>query len=84
MLQLLGSEYCGIDVRQHSGSRAYHRAGSCSDALALQGQLPSMLVLGLRFVLACLALAEALAFAIHLKDVHVVGQSNQEGIVQAF
>jgi len=39
MLPLLGLGYCRIVVRQHPGSRAYHRAGGCPDALALQGQL---------------------------------------------
>jgi hypothetical protein len=34
--------------------------------------------------LAGLALAEAVAVTIHLKDVHVVGQSIQKGAGQAF
>lgn len=39
---------------------------------------------GLRLVLAGLALAEAVAVAIHLKDVHVVGKSIQKCAGQAF
>ena len=39
---------------------------------------------GLGFVLAGLALAKAVAVAIHLKDVHVVGQSIQESASEAF
>ena len=39
---------------------------------------------GLSLVLAGLALAEAVAVTIHLKDVHVVGQSIQKGAGQAF
>ena len=46
MLPLLGLEYCRLGVREHPGGRAYHRAGGCPDALALQGQLPSVLVSG--------------------------------------
>jgi hypothetical protein len=45
MLPLLGLEYCRLGVREHPGDRAYHRAGGCPDALALQGQIPAMLVL---------------------------------------
>jgi hypothetical protein len=48
-------------VRQHPGSRAYHRNSHDVD-------------FELRLVLAGLALAEAIAVAVHLKDVHVVGQ----------
>lgn len=39
---------------------------------------------GLRLVLAGLALAEAVAVAIHLKDVHLVGKSIQKCAGQAF
>ena len=63
-----------ICVRQHPGSRAYHRAGGCPDALAPQGPNSHDVDFELRLVLAGLALAEAIAVAVHLEDVHVVGQ----------
>jgi len=84
MLPLLGLGYCRIGVRRHPGSRAYHRAGGCPDALALQGPNICDVGVGLRLVLAGLALAKAVAVAIHLKDVHVVGQSIQQSAGKAF
>ena len=45
MLPLLGVVYYRIDVRQHPGSRAYHRAGGLLDALGREGQFRVMLVL---------------------------------------
>ena len=67
-----------MSVCQHPGGRAFHRAGGCPDALALQGQLLAMLGVRLRLVLAGFALAEAIAFAVHLKNIHVVGQAVQK------
>ena len=84
MLPLLGWVYCRIDVRQHPGSRAYHRAGGCPDGLAHLGQILSYVGVGLRLVLAGLALAEAVAVAVHFKDVDVMGEAVEQRAGQAF
>ena len=83
MLPLWGSQDCGMGARQHPGDRAFHRAGGRPDALAPAGQILSMLV-GLRLVLAGLALAEAVTFAVHFKDVHMVGQAVRKRAGQSF
>ena len=83
MLPLWGWDNQRIDERQHPGGRACHRAGGCPDALAREGQLLTMWV-GLSLVLAGLALAQAIAFAVHLKDVDVVGQAIKQGAGKAF
>ena len=84
MLPLWGWYDCRLGVRQHPGCRACQGAGGCPDALAREGQPLTILVGWSGLVLTRLALAQAIAFAIHLKDVHMVGQSIQQRAGQTY
>jgi len=75
MLPVLGWHECRVNVRQHPGGRACHRAGGCPDALALQGQRGRIRGGRSCLVPGALLRAKAIAFAVHPKDVHVVGQA---------
>lgn len=83
MLPLWGWNDCRLGVRQH-------RAAALDRELAVARMLwpvrAKLCRFGgwLRLVLACLALAEAIALAVHLKDVDVVCQAVEQRACQAF
>ena len=71
MLPLWVWHECRMSVRQHPGDRACHRVGGGPDALARQGQRGGLRGGRSCLVLACLALAEAIAVAVPTRGLNI-------------